>query len=228
MGTILVTTVLSKASTILQDNGTRWPQSELLGYLNEGQRAIVAIKPESGAVTASVQLVAGTRQSIPASGISLLEVRRNMGAAGTTPGKAIKIASREVLDAFRSGWASDTAKSEVVNFMFDPKTPRTFDVYPPQPSPASYVEMVYSCIPTDCVIGGMILLDDIYEIPLLEWVVYRAYLKDAEFSENANLAMVHLNAFTQAITGKNASDSNINPNLIPLPFNPSATGTAKI
>ena len=66
MGTILASAIVDKAEIILlDDTNVRWASTELLAYLNEGQRAIVLLKPDTNVTTDSYPLVEGTKQSIP-------------------------------------------------------------------------------------------------------------------------------------------------------------------
>ena len=54
------------------------------------QREIVTFKPAANAVIGSVLLTPGsTRHALPAGTVALIDVPRNLGAAGTTPGRAI-------------------------------------------------------------------------------------------------------------------------------------------
>ena len=60
------TNLLSRIRDILQDTtSVRWPEAEILRYINDAQREIVNYRPESSAKTDNVQLVAGTKQTLP-------------------------------------------------------------------------------------------------------------------------------------------------------------------
>ena len=90
--------IIGKAQTVLQDNSaTRWPTTELLSSLNDGQREICLLKPSVSATNQSVALVAGTKQTIPAVGLQVLRIVRNLTSAGLG-GKVVRIISRDVLD----------------------------------------------------------------------------------------------------------------------------------
>ncbi|MDO8310527.1 MAG: hypothetical protein Q7T25_01160, partial [Sideroxyarcus sp.] len=112
--TISIASLLLRAGDLLQDvTNIRWTQDELLRWLNDGQRAIVLERPEATAVNTSVLLVAGTKQTLPALGLRLLDLPRNMGVGGSTPGRAIRLVQREVLDAQLPDWHSMTASVPV-------------------------------------------------------------------------------------------------------------------
>jgi len=232
MATIITQTIIDRAETIIQDTtNVRWPAAELLNWLNDGQREIVLLKPEASVVNASVQLTAAkTKQTLPAAAITLLDVTRNMGSNGTTDGDAIRLVSREVLDAQSPDWHTHTnTGGKIQHYVFDPRDPKTFYVYPKAPATAWYVELVYSASPTEITNPATaISIDDIYANALLDYVLYRAYSKDAEYAGNAQRAVGHYQAFVGSITGKTQSDLARNPNLVVGGFNPNVIGAAKV
>ena len=223
MATIQVNSLISKAATLIQDaTNIRWPTDELLGWLNDGQREVVLLKPQACVKNESMSLTVGSsKQQIPASGIMLIDVSRNMGAAGSTPGDSIRITSREVLDAQRPSWHSDAnADNKIKHYMFDPRDPKTFYIYPKAPATAWYVEVIYSASPTDCATGGTLQIDDIYANALLDYVLYRAYSKDAEYAQNAQLALAHYTAFSNSLGVKTQNEAQQNPAMVVTGFNP--------
>lgn len=208
----LTQTLINRARTILQDaEGTRWPDLELLGWINDGQREAILVKPSANARNLSVRLVQGTRQSLPADGVQLIDVVRNMGAAGTDPGKAVRIVLREVLDAQVPDWHSETPASSIKHYVYSVLDPQTFYVYPPS-NGLGYVELVYGALPADVTIQGSISLGDIYANALLDYVLYRAYSKDSEFSSDQNRAVIYQSAFISALVGKSKVEAGTNPN----------------
>lgn len=232
MSTITAATILNKAATIIQDTtNVRWPLTELLGWLNDGQREVVLMKPEANAVNASVALTPSTtKQALPANGYTFLRLTRNMGPDGVTPGLAIRIADREVFDAQVPTWHTDpnTANS-IKHFVFDPINPRAYYVYPQAPSTPLFVELIYSAAPTDAtmVLNGDVIIssttigiDDVYANALVDYVLYRAYSKDAEYAGNVQLAMGHFQAFSNSISGKTGADAARNPNQLEGGANP--------
>lgn len=215
MATITTASIIARAGVLIQDaTNVRWPAQELLDWLNDGQREIVLFKPEASVTNASVLLTASlTKQSIPAAGIVLLDVVRNMGVAGATPGDAIRIVSRDVLDSQLPGWHSQAnADGKIKHYMFDPRDPKTYYVYPQAPATALYVELVYSSSPSVATNNGNITIDDIYANALLDYILYRCYSKDSSFAANAQLAAAHYQLFTGSIGGKSAVEALSNPN----------------
>lgn len=213
MATINVSALLSRAATILQDaTNIRWPQTELLDWLNDAQREIALLKPNAFTKNQSFTLVAGTKQTLPADGISLIDVPRNLGADGNTPGNAIRLVVREILDSQIPDWHASTRAAAVVkHYVYSPLDPKTFYVYPPS-NATSKVELVYVAAPTDAAIGGTITLDDIYATPILDYMLFRAYTKDAEFASNPEVAKVYYERFKGLLSGKLGAEQGSNPN----------------
>ena len=42
--------IITQAQAILQDTGVRWPVSELVQYLNDGQREAASLRPDQKSV----------------------------------------------------------------------------------------------------------------------------------------------------------------------------------
>lgn len=212
MGVVNSQTILDRAAIILQDtSNVRWPAGELLSWLNDGQREIVGLAPDAYTRTENLLLSPGTKQTIPASGIRLIDIPRNMGVTGATPGRAIRPVDRAVLDAQRPDWHSESASTAVKHYTFDRRNPKVFYVYPPQPSVSGYVEITYSASPPDVSAGQAISIDDIYANALLDYVLYRAYSKDAEYTQNAERAQMHYKAALSSLSNKEGTDGTVEP-----------------
>lgn len=223
MGTITASALLGKAQTILVDTtGIQWDLPELLGWLNDGQREVLIYKTNAYVVNKAVQLATGTKQGLPIDGIQLIDVTRNMGLDGTHPGRVVRIAMREVLDASLPNWHTARASAECRHYMYNPLDPKHFYCYPPQPTAGQgYVEMVYAATPPDVAqLDNPISLDDIYQNPLIDYVLYRAYSKQTDGGD-AGLAASHYGAFTSALTGKTQGETIVNPNAA-APASPNA------
>ncbi len=216
MGILTAQNLIDRVNDTLQDTtNVRWPTVELLRYLNDGQREVVLLRPDASVSTQAVQLTANdTRQSLPSTGIRLLDMTRNMGTNGSTPGSAIRLISREVLDTQIPTWHSETGQTAVKHYMFDPRSPRIYYVYPRVHATTQvWVELIYSSAPTDvATLAGTITLDDIYANALVDFILYRAYGKDAEYAANAGYAQQRYQSFITSLGLKGQTDMGINPN----------------
>lgn len=228
MGTVTAQTIINKAAIQLTDIANiRWTRAELLSWLNDGMRQIVVIQPSASSTTAVVKLVAGTRQSIPSDGWLLLTVYRNMGTTGSTPGRAVRIVSREILDGFNPNWHNDTAKAEVRNFLYTNQDQLAFYVYPPNTG-TQYVELNYSAQPADLTSETQVIpIFDVFQSALQDYILYRACSKDAEYAPGLALAQGYLSTFTAAIQVKTESEITNDPSQALNPKNPAARGTAQ-
>ncbi len=211
---VLASTIVASARTLLQDaSGVRWTDAELLGYLNEGQGAVVVLKPTAYVKVAVVELVAGTRQQIPDDGEQLIDVTRNLGTNGTTPGRAIRIVDRGLMDAADINWHAADPSAETRNYMYELTAPKYYMVSPPQPASArGHVEIVYGAIPPAVALDGNIALADSYRGALLDYVLSRALQKETEVTAGTNKPLMHRTAFISSVTGKALGEVATNPN----------------
>lgn len=222
---IAAQSIIRRAVETLQDTtSVRWPVNELVRYLNDGQREIVLYRPDSMVTNATMTCVAGTKQALPANGAKLIEVIRN--AAATSAKKSVRMINREILDAQTPGWHNITGSVDILHFMYDPRDPKTFYVYPPATTSAQ-VDIVYSAYPTDITepadgllytaVTGNISLPDIYGNAILDYILYRAYTKDSEYAGNAQRAQAHYAAFNNALGNEIKATIAVAPNPVGNP-----------
>jgi hypothetical protein len=210
MPTLTGTNIINRAADILQDqSNVRWSRNELLDWLNDGQRVVVTLLPES---SVSFTTVSATSQgqylfSIPSDGIRLIDVLAN-----TSPTqRAVRQVDRAVLDAQYPTWRGNAAALDAQNFMFDKRTPKAFMLFPPLRE-GSGVDISYCVNPAALSSESVtISLDDIFGPALTDYIVYRAYLKDAEFSVSDAKAKGAYETFIGALTSKKAADPSAQP-----------------
>ena len=82
----------------------------------------------------------------------------------------------------------------------------------------AYVELVYSQIPTDLsAASSTIGIPDNYSNAIIDYCLFRAFTKDAEFAGNGARAGVHYQMFAVSVQGKAQIDAFIKPD-ISTPF----------
>lgn len=219
---VTVQSVIDRVQKTLQDTtGVRWPVvDELVLWVNDAQREIALLKPDASAKNVTITLAAGTKQDIPSDGNRLLRVVRNMSAASNGVGKrAVRIVSREVLDAQTPDWhdplvTGDAAHAAVVkHYIYDEQNPRNFYVYPGVAAAASsFVEIIYSANPVTVAQNGNLDIPDIFANAVMNYVLYMAYMKDADYAGNQQRASSHFQLFMSSITGKAQLDALTSPN----------------
>jgi hypothetical protein len=203
--TISAQSIIRRAADILQDQTSiHWPVNELVRWLNDAQRAIIRVRPDAMNTTATMMLAPGTRQDLDNGALTplpakLIEITRNVAASSNKT--AITKVDRQILDRQTPGWHNITPLVNVAHYMFDPRDPKTFYVYPPATALAQ-LEVMYCAYPTDIAeptdgatwlqVTGNLSVPDIYADDVLDIVLSRAYSKDAEFAGNAQLAAAYL------------------------------------
>jgi hypothetical protein len=227
--------IIQRAVQVLQDTtSVRWPVDELVRWLNDGQREIVLHRPDSNSKVGTGTLVVGTRQDLTSMvGIStnnpakLIRVIRNMAATSTK--KAVRLVEREILDSQNPGWHNQTGAVDVVHYVFDEDDPRAFYVYPPATALAQ-LEILFSAYPVDVsapsgseytTVSGSIGVADIYGNALLDYILYRAYLKDSEYAGNAQRAVAHYTAMANSMGIELKGTLMVSPNA-QATYNPNA------
>ena len=226
--TISAASLIHRATDLLQDQtSVRWPANELVRWLNDAQRAIVKVRPDAMNTTATMTLVAGSRQDLDNASLTpppakLIEITRNMAATSTKG--AVRLVPRQILDAQTPGWHNLSGSVNILHYMFDPRDPKTFYVYPPATTSAQ-LEVMYSAYPTDIVepadgalhtaVVGNISLPDIYADDVLNYVMARSYLKDSEYAGNSERAAEYLAMITASLGAEIAATLAVQPKMKP-------------
>lgn len=197
---ITAQSIIKAAQIALSDTaGDRFPASELVQYLNMGQRDIRSARPDVTATTQAVALVAGCKQSIPEGAASLIDITAN---AGTTSKERITLVPMGLMDAQAPNWRSESQATKIQHFMHDARLPRVFYVYPPATA-GVLVDLEASMMPQDVpppsstgkpfsTVSGNISLPDFCESALLSMTLHYAYLKEGELGGNMDLAQLHM------------------------------------
>lgn len=223
--------IIRRVVETLQDpTSIRWPVSELVRYFNDAQREIVMHRPDAAVTNASVPLVAGSRQALPAGGTKLLEVVRN--SAGSK--RAVRMTNREILDAQLPAWHAQAGVTELLHYMYDLREPRVFYVYPPAAASGAALDVTYASMAPDIVeptegalytaVTGDLGVPDIYANAVQDYVLYRAYTKDSEYAGNAARAQAHYAAFANALGVEIRGTVAVAPNPAGNPNRPQVTG----
>lgn len=194
MGTIAVSEVIARVGTILHDpDAVRWTNDERLRWINDGQREVARRRPRYFLQYSNVALAAGTRQDTPSTCFKFMGVTRDMGADGSAPGRAITETDVGLLSAIAPTWYTTTAVDVPRQFMRDLSTERYFHVYPPAVG-GRYVELEYAVLPTEATLTGVVNIPDEFVNALIDYVLSRAYAKEAE-EGGAQRAAAHYAAF---------------------------------
>jgi len=208
--------VFDRVYRVLQDDSMiRWLPTETLQWITDGQRVIVLVRPDSCMKNTTLDLVEGSRQTIPDDGLRLLDIVRNIG------GRSVRLVDREILDASDPAWHTRKGSPVIRNYAYDNRDPKTFYVSPPamKPDPKlippkATLEIMYSVLPvpvTDA--ADDLTVSDIYMDPLVNYVLFRSYTKEAQFAQNAQLAATYLQTFMSMLGVKTKKDAAFSPDL---------------
>lgn len=163
-----------------------------LDWLNDAQRTVVLVRPDANALTTNLTLAAGVKQSLPTGYTRIIGVTRNMGADGSTPGKAVHLATHEDKSAVNEDWYSAANASPVRELVYDDKKdPLTFWVSPP--AVASWkIEAILARDPLDVTDpdNGDIALIDTYAAPMQQWMLFRSYAMGTQAAGHLQKAQV--------------------------------------
>ena len=147
-----------------------------------------------------------------------------MSATGSsaTGKRTIRLVSSDILNAQDPDWhdpavtGSSAHGTVVKNYIFDEDDPRKYYVYPGI-SGNAYVEIVFSRTPTDLSsTSSTIYVDDIYGNAIVDFVLYKAYMKDAEYASNSQRASIHYQLFTTSIGQGGQAQTLLDPNVDPI------------
>lgn len=206
----LVSSIINEVNLVLNDpNFIRWPKEELIKYFNASREALTLRRPDAVTTDIEFSCVAGTKQTGPDDMHRLLDVPYNIdGAAIRGPYE------RKTLDDTRPDWRTTTGESAAQVFTYDERNPKTFNLYPGV-AVGTKINIVYTKMLAPLAVGAIddgtstTEIDELWDNSLIDWILYRCYSKDAEYTANGNRAQMHLNAFKAAIGEKNQADNTV-------------------
>lgn len=168
--------ITSVAATLNDPAHVRWTVANLVTYLNDACLQTVIARPEAKVATRVLQLTEGTRQTLPADAVALMEVQRNVPS-----GRVVRFVDKKTMDASLPLWHAASRMVDVRDYTFDPKDPKTFWVYPPAHA-TTKTEVLLSVRPT--IVASVAApwdpfpLDPEYSEPVRLWMLHRAYAID--------------------------------------------------
>ena len=208
MGTQSISEVVWRVRQLIHDSaGSRWADTEMLKWFNDGLAELVLLKPTANSQRLTLSLAAGTVQELPAGSLLLLRITHNTSGAG------IRLVDQDRLDASAPTWRVAPSTVDIQHYMYEPEVPKEFQVYPPNTGAGS-VEATVTIEPTRVTsVSDLLPLDDIYIPTLVDYLLYRAYSKHSKFSGNEARANNAYQRFGQALGVKMAQETSLDPNI---------------
>jgi len=230
MADFLQRDVMQEASLILQDDQfTRWPLATLNLFINGALREILLHKQNAFAQTVQLPLVPGSRQEMPDEYPILLRITRNLvttdtQASGNPSMSQVTLVTRQMMDAVDPFWSDPSFSkptARVKHFMFDAAQPDHFYVYPPN-NGAGVVEAVVAAEPPRIAapVSGqenleswitVVPIKESYRQAVIDYVLFRAFSMDLDIPNIAQRAMMHRQAFSEALGIKFKRESMASP-----------------
>ena len=223
---MLVSDIFKDVSGRLQDLGTtkrwRWELTDghpsLITYLNHGIIEIVNQRPDATAVTETVALAAGYKQSIPANANSLIDILYSYDADGNIAYSVNQVRRTEIL----AGTMKVNPALSIYAYAYDKADNKNiFFVCPSviiSNNPAQ-VEMTYSSKPTLVTAPtDTFPLPDEFAPAVIHWILFAIYSGDNE-DVDLTRAQLHGEAFYNSLGIKTKSDRS-------YPVKPKAGGVA--
>ena len=213
MPTVKVKDIVDRLRVTLHDlTKTGWSDAELLDWYNAAIVALVSMRPDASTKTAKFLCSQQTRQTLPSEGVRLVRVSRNSN------GDAIRLIDRYHLESHFPSWHDNDAPANDVEFyVWEMNEPKVFYVYP-APVSGHSIDIVYSFTPPAVTMAQLsldttvIAVEATFQDAIYDYMAFRAFSKDSDYSEGANRATLHHQSFTSFLQGKNDSDVGIKPN----------------
>jgi hypothetical protein len=205
--TVAVSAILSRVRTQLVDSNPqpRWTDAELLNWLSDGERSIVAAIPWAYQVTGTLTLSSGSLQELPSGFNYLLDAIRNMNADGSEGPACFRI-DRKILDTQNLNWnSSSNASTLVKNYCYDEGNPSVFYVYPYNNGSGQLLVNCSISPPDHVATTENIYVLDIFQTALVDYVLFRAHQKDSDFAAGQQLAAQYFQAFTTFLQARSGA-----------------------
>ena len=177
-------------------------------------------KPSTNSVTAALELQQGSKQQLDQKYVAMLRPVRNLEHG--IMGRAVTVVQRDLMDAADPDWHASRESRVVKHVMFDEADQRTYYVYPPNDG-QGMMETVVSTLPElfsptgDPEVlesyGYPIALRDEYMSALVDYILYRAYSKDAQNAGAASRAALHYQQYGNQLGIKLSIEVNTSPNI---------------
>ena len=182
MAKIKVSELITRAKITAQDvDFVQWPEAEWLSWYNECLLSLASARTDAGAETRTVTIVAGSMQNLPEDANKLIEVVRNH-----TSGRVIRFIDRKILDEQHPDWHKRT-DTEPLYYSYDTSVPNVYYLFPSVTGAAHKVDIVIAKSPPAATSSDTEMsVEDWFAPAIVDYILYRAYLKNAEYTNDLN------------------------------------------
>jgi hypothetical protein len=184
-------------------------EDDIYPALIEADKAILNFRPDANTASTAITTVAGSKQSIPAGHLRLIDVPCNLAPSDEAELRDIYLKPKGELSP---GWRTIAQVDIVENYMFDDRNPTEFEVFPPVKVGRKL--RVVTCVPfADYgTISGSTesKLPQAYDPAKVEWALYRCFSRDNSPANRARGAD-HLQTCMRLLGVKNERDMEASP-----------------
>jgi len=206
---------------IIDPDGDRWSDDEIMSWLHSGYNQIGIHRPDSHTALITHVCSAGALQTLDPSlnGPLLLSVKRNILTdvnGNETSGTPVHLVSYELADSLIDTWYQTPAESDgqVIEYMYDDRIQDKFYVYP-NATNTTKLEILVSTIPAEHTdTSELIPINVRYIEPLIDYVIYRAYLRDSDSTHSSEMANRYLQSFANTLGIKLSVETTTQPDAI--------------
>lgn len=219
---VLTQSVIDRVDHVTSDpQRKRFRLADIATFINEAQSLIAEVAARASAKTLAFTMGAGAHQDLRTDTatrwIRLHEVVCHADNSGAPTGPTLRRMDRGMLDRVDRAWRSASPVAQPVEYAQDETLPFEFDLYPPAVA-GGKLFVVASVRPADiCALnpGGTALanpsevigLNDGFDIPMVDWVLYRLFSRETSDQAYQVRAKDHF-AAAQAALGVTLKDAS--------------------
>lgn len=212
-----IQSIIDRVTYVTKDvDHVRWTLPEISRWLNDAMDQITTIHPRASTIYATLTLAQGARQDLRLIDPNIRWVRLHelvCNVVGSEPtGAAIRQVPRPAVDLRSPNWRSRAPTATVVKeYMLDERDTFTFDVNPPVAAGTKVLALASARANPCMAVDEDVLVDPDeefplapgYDIPAVDYILFRAFSKDANEASYAARAQQHLQAFQLALGVEN-------------------------
>jgi hypothetical protein len=187
---IRIRDLVERAQDQLEDSeGSNWTPAELLAAAIEAVQEL-SRHPDAWLITEDFTLVAGAKQRLPETRASLEDLGRALTSTGQSAGMPTPF-DLATMARFNPQWTEATPGT-TRQWAKDIRDPRVFWVYPPAIAGDKVEVVVRALPPSEIDMDTELPIDSTWAPALLDFILGRAYAKDAEHAGMRSQAELHM------------------------------------
>lgn len=195
-----VQSIIDRVTFVTKDVAhTRFSLEEIVAYINDAIKLMPSMNARCAAQYVQLSLAGGARQDLRGIDSTKRWVRLFEIVCNGTDGPTVRPVARAALDNSAPNWRSEPQAQAIQEFATDEREPFTFDVYPPA-APGISVTALVAIAPDDVEDEDSDFpLADGFDIPTVDYVLYRLFCKDANDQTYMARSTGHFQAFSLAM-----------------------------